>query len=56
MGNNDTFCYNSANPSRIILIFELDRDIGETMLWTKTLSQSDDPLKSYRVHFLSTQK
>ena len=31
-------------------MFELDQDIGETILWAKILLQSDDPSKSYRVN------
>ena len=33
--NNDIFCNNSVNPWRILLIFELDRDIDEIMLCRK---------------------
>ena len=33
--NNDNFFNNSAISWRIILIFELDRDIDETILCTK---------------------
>jgi hypothetical protein len=35
IGNNDIFCYNSGRARPIILIFELDRDIGKTILCTK---------------------
>ena len=47
--NHDIFGSDLTNLSRIILIFELDRDIGEIILWAKILSQSDDFCKSYRV-------
>ncbi len=33
--NNDIFGYNSVNPWRILLIFELDWDIDEIILCTK---------------------
>jgi hypothetical protein len=33
--NNDIFGYNSVNPWRILLIFELDRDLYEIILCTK---------------------
>jgi hypothetical protein len=70
--NNVIFCYNSANPWRIILILELDRDIHETNLCAKLQLNLISFFKSYRVnkrtdgrtywpilectHFLSTQK
>ena len=48
--NHDIVCYNLAKLWRIILIFELDREIGETILWVKILSPSDDHSKSYCVN------
>jgi hypothetical protein len=33
--NNHIFCYNSGSCGPIVLIFELDRDIYETVLRTK---------------------
>jgi hypothetical protein len=44
--NNDIFGYNSVNPWRILLIFELDRDINEIMLWKKF---HDDQMSFSRV-------
>jgi hypothetical protein len=70
--NNDIFGYNSVNPWRILLIFELDRDLYEIILCTKFHVNRIKSFRNYRVngrtagrthwpilectHFLSTQK
>ena len=48
--NKDRFCYKSANPWRIILTSELDRDIHETNLCAKFQLNLISFFKSYRVN------
>ena len=48
--NHDIFGSDLTNPCRTILIFKLDRDIGEIILWAKIRTRSDDFWKNYRVN------